>query len=214
MSHIVVTKSESLPGQKVKHYFTYKGAPLVALYWKQGKNPVIYDQVFDQELSKYAWYVHERGGSKSNVVCNKKQLFMYAIVACMGKIYKEDHYIEHIGNTLDNRLINLKVSLEKPILTRASKPRYIEGYLLPKYLNYDKSTRRFILSGHPWLRRADARPFVASDPSMSLQEQYDTMLGVLAELDAQYAASDGRAERSAEYKEICDFLEPLMFFAF
>lgn len=203
--------------KKKKYFLDYKGTLICALFWKDGAYPIIYDSMMDGELSKHKWYVYNKGNKNSNVICSKRRMFMYAIVACASGIYVEDHYITHIGSPLDNRVSNLKITSEKPRLFREPKKnRKIDSDLiaagitqLPKYVCYNKHWKRFVISGHPYQKKEIVIP---SGANMTIHEQYQQAVEVLEDINAKWIAMDERGVRLQEYQEIYDFLMPMGFF--
>lgn len=196
-NHVVDVKGQD--DEKVKYLMKGDdddGKEYCALLWKAlNWNPVIYDKQYDEEISKYNWFV-TNGGYLSHKID-----YMHIFVAKLMKIHGTKPTIDHInGIKFDNRTKNLRAAtmseqnsnraVRSDKLAPCEELQNCGVQELPKYVRYDRTEQKFIIEKHPQLmeevkQNMRKKPCISGTKSakLSMIEKYNDILSRLQDLD-------------------------------
>lgn len=204
---------------KKKYYVSNGEKEYIILYW-DGIDPIIYDKVFDDEISKHNWCYHQSTGVAFTLQSDKNWLYMHDMI---GKLINLDGKIGHKvrENRCDNRIVNLVGdydTVEEKKTRNDKKPPPDElvkaGILeLPRFVRWENNENRFVIEHHPQLQNDIRSKIVGKrNKKQSVLEKYDDILKELDDLDVQYYTDDEIRQQkekkmiSADYKKICQLV--------
>jgi hypothetical protein len=203
---------------------------IYALYWEGMTQPILYDSIYDRDISEYEWYLDgngntvrahgpENGMIRMNILVGRDQAKLPNTrdITCP---------IVHINEIpTDNRAINLVCSpANNPIVPQAVRsdrhapPQiFIDSGIneFPRYLRWSDTAEMFIIESHPVLKKEVVdgirkKPVVNGTRSKKFtpMEKFADALARLNELDNRATAENGNisaeivAARKNEYAEI------------
>ena len=171
------------------------------LFWKDHELPIIYDYKYDNEMSKFNWYVLQNGYVVSSN--DTDTIYMHKFIAKLARIKEYDNdelTADHINwNKLDNRVKNLRMVIQEQRNNKTfrsdKKPpcqELIDAGVteLPKHIRWDNSEKKFIIDKHPHLinevtQGIRSKPMMSGSKSVKLTiiQKYQDILSRLKNLD-------------------------------
>jgi DNA-binding ferritin-like protein (Dps family) len=186
---------------KYKYLIDYNGIEYYALFWDSIKYPIIYDSKFDNEISKFNWYILQIGYASTH---NDEINYMHKLISKLAKIpnYENaDLSVDHINREkLDNRIKNLRMATQGQQNsnrdTRSDKKPPCQELInigvleLPKYVRWDNTEKKFIIEKHPQLIK-EITQGIRTKPTMSgtkstkltVIQKYQDIISRLQDLD-------------------------------
>lgn len=206
-------------------------APIAyALSWEGLEKPIVYDAVYDAELSKYRWYAEKINDMVRATLPNGKHVQMNNLVARelakLPNAQDPELLIRFINGVVsDNRASNLACAGENnailPVaLTRRRNPPaevFVNAGIteFPRYVSWYAKEEMFVIDNHPILReevnnKIRSKPTINGTRSKKIGalDKYQDILGRLKELDdrareaTNHIAPETIAARKQEYAEI------------
>lgn len=174
----------------------------VVLTWPELELPIVYDLDDEIPLSHFkSWYVCSNGYAYST---NQNRMAMHTMIAISKGIHlQEGESIDHINSIkLDNRRANLRAATQSQQNSNrethsdkkevAPELQDVGIFVLPKYIRYDTSEKKFVIDGHPKLRddrvhekRKSKQSSATKSKSATLVEKLADALARLNELNEQ-----------------------------
>ena len=179
----------------------------VVLTWDEIQNaPIVYDEEFDEILSKRIWHATNYVGSGANKT-QGKQIMHRTIMSIVDPegMREEGRTVDHInGFKTDNRKENLRVasySMQNRNRSRKGTPPkdlFESGITeLPKYVLWEEGKNCFTIFGHPVLyddvtlnKRKNPRIYGIKSTKVSHKNKYDDILQKLSVLDSRLDADE------------------------
>lgn len=211
-------------------------APIAyALSWEGLENPIVYDAVYDAELSKYRWYTEKINDMVRATLPTGKHVQMNNLVARelakLPNTQDPNLLIRFInGVVTDNRASNLACAGENNAILPIALPSirnppaevFVKAGIteFPRYVSWYASGEYFQIKNHPILKEevnnnVRSKPVVNGTRSKSIGaiDKYQDILGRLKELDdrareaANHVAPETIAARKEEYAEIVKVIQ-------
>jgi hypothetical protein len=223
---IEINKIKGANEYKIKYIISEDGNDnkyVALIVNKDLEYPIVYDNICDEIILKYNWYIHHMGYA-FNATAN----YMHICIAKNNKISDYDNEklsVDHISREkLDNRIKNLRMATRGQQNsnrdTRSDKKppsqELVEAGIteLPKYIRWDKSEKKFVIDKHPHLvnevtQGIRKRPEMSGTKSYKLTiiQKYQDILARLEEFDNEYLNNSElntmRIQNKKEYDEIC-----------
>ena len=210
MTLFQVTKTENS-----KYYITDGVNNYIVLTKDTSTPSLIYDEIYDEEISKYKWYYMSKIGY---YYCKKLEEYFHQTIMRLAKVTKNEAKttIDHINQCkTDNRLSNLRYvdnsDQTSNRVRRKDKLPPLQELIdiritqYPKYIRFDKTELKFVIEKYPGQPKCISG---TKSSKVSIYYKYLHILEKLKELDENYTDLKDFEEKTKKlYIEYCDIIK-------
>lgn len=200
-----------------KYHVRYNEHTYVILNWHGLENPIVFDALYDKELSQYNWWL-----TTSGYACTTDYLMHRKIAIELANIdgcTSQDLSVDHINEIkVDNRIANLRMATQGEQnhnrKSRCDKEPPAQELVekgvqeLPRYVRWCKHELKFVIEKHPTLInevalgiRKKACMSGTKSAKFSVTEKYEDILARLEMLNKQHNNDVFLQKKKQLYKE-------------